>query len=227
MLLLLVVVHLVIHLLSHTTIIHLVILLVLLLIKSRVLLSINVVHLWRHLTILERGEVARRSSDSKLLVLFLLLVELLSPLVNGEIHKFKVLTLLIFIHFFVASASCTSTQDLNLLLELVLLLPHLIDSLNQVDVVIHQSSVVLTVLLQVARQLLTIVVDVSFISVSLTCVLSILIDSGNSLFTLSFLLDPGLVEADDTALELLVVGDVLDNFKDIILELCLLELLEI
>ena len=55
MLLLLVVVHLVIHLLSHTTIIHLVILLVLLLIKSRVLLSINVVHLWRHLTILERG----------------------------------------------------------------------------------------------------------------------------------------------------------------------------
>ena len=225
--LLLVVVHLVIHLLSHTTIIHLVILLVLLLIKSRVLLSINVVHLWRHLTILERGEVARRSSDSKLLVLFLGLVELLSPLVNGEIHKFKVLTLLIFIHFFVTSASCTSTQDLNLLLELVLLLPHLIDSLNQVDVVIHQSSVVLTVLLQVARQLLTIVVDVSFISVSLTCVLSILIDSGNSLFTLSFFLDPGLVEADDTALELLVVSDVLDNFKDIILELCLLELLEI
>ena len=151
----------------------------------------------------------------------------MSPLVNGEIHKFKVLTLLIFIHFFVTSASCTSTQDLNLLLELVLLLPHLIDSLNQVDVVIHQSSVVLTVLLQVARQLLTIVVDVSFISVSLTCVLSILIDSGNSLFTLSFFLDPGLVEADDTALELLVVGDVLDNFKDIILELCLLELLEI
>ena len=126
-------------------------------------------------------------------MLFLGLVELLSPLVNGEIHKFKVLTLLIFIHFFVTSASCTSTQDLNLLLELVLLLPHLIDSLNQVDVVIHQSSVVLTVLLQVARQLLTIVVDVSFISVSLTCVLSILIDSGNSLFTLSFLLDPGLV----------------------------------
>ena len=160
-------------------------------------------------------------------MLFLGLVELLSPLVNCEIHKFKVLTLLIFIHFFVTSASCTSTQDLNLLLELVLLLPHLIDSLDQVDVVVHQSSVVLTVLLQVARQLLTIVVDVSFISVSLTCVLSILIDSGNSLFTLSFLLDPGLVEADDTALELLVVGDVLDNFKDIILELCLLELLEI
>ena len=136
----------------HATIFHLVILLVL--IHSLVLITVHlhIVHVLWHLLILERSQVSRWSSNSKVLVFDLYLFKLLLVFSNGEIHELKVLALLTLINFFVAHQALGSTsQQLDLLLILVLFFFHLIDSLNQIDIVLHETGVVLAVLLQVAR----------------------------------------------------------------------------
>jgi len=51
----------------------------------------------------------------------------------------------------------------DLLVELVLLLAHFVDASNKVNVVLHETCVVLAVLLKVARQLPTVVPDVGLV----------------------------------------------------------------
>ena len=107
----------------------------------------------------------------------------------------------------------------------MLLLSHLVDSLDQIDIVFHESGIVLSVLLQVARELLSVVKDVRLVGVSLSCMCIILINI--CLLAESFLLDPGLVQANDTLLKLLIVLNVLDHLKDIVLEPLLLQFLHV
>ena len=71
-------------------------------------------------------------------------------------------------------------------------------------------------LLQVAGQLLTVVADVSLVCMPLTCMLSIGINALH--LAVSLLFNPSLIETYDASFELLIVGDVLDDIKDIIFE---------
>ena len=68
--------------------------------------------------------------------------------------------------------------------------------------------------------------DVGLISFAFTSALSTLIGSLSSLACLLFL-DPSLVETHNTSLQFLVVGDVLDNLKNIVLETFLSEVLNV
>lgn len=113
----------------------------------------------------------------------------------------------------------------DLLLELMLLFSHLIDAFDQVDVVFHEAGVVFTMLLQVAGKLRPVVTNVGLVGVALSSIGFICVDIG--LLAIGLFLDPGLVEANHSFLELLVVLDVLHDFEDVIFEAFLLQLLHI
>jgi len=81
----------------------------------------------------------------------------------------------------------------------MLLMFHCIDAFDQVDIVLHQTRVVLTVLRQVPRQLLAVVADMSLVSIPLSCLLSVLINS-RRLFAICLLFDPGFVQTNNSLL---------------------------
>ena len=70
-----------------------------------------------------------------------------------------------------ASRNATPKQS-NLLHELLLLFPHLVDPLDQVHVVLHQSGIAFSVLLKTAGELAAVVLDVGLIGFAFTRVLS-------------------------------------------------------
>ena len=114
---------------------------------------------------------------------------------------------------------------LDLLLELVLLFFHLVDAFDQIHVVLHEARIVFAMLLQTARQLNSVVLNVSLMSTALSCISIISINI--SFLAIGLFLHPGFVKANDSFLEFLVVLDVLDHFEDIVLEALLLQLLQV
>ena len=139
------------------------------------------------------------------------------PLLLGELKHFELLLLLTLLSLISSVSWNTTLKQSNLLLEFLLLFPHLVDALNQVHVVLHKSCVAFTVLLKAACELAAVVHDVHLISITFTSALSTLVVSLGSLACLLFL-DPSLVETHNASLQLLVVGDVLDNLEYIVLE---------
>ena len=115
-------------------------------------------------------------------------------------------------------------HQLDVLVELLLLLTHLVDSLDELHVVLHEAGVVFAMLLQVTGKLRAIVVDVRLVGRALTCMRIVLL---NVLLAVGFLLDPCLVQADHSLLQPLVVCDVLDDLKDVVLEALLLKFLHV
>ena len=144
------------------------------------------------------------------------------PLLLGKLKHFDLLLLLTQLSFISSATWNTTLKQSNLLLELLLLFPHLIDALDQVDVILHESCVAFSVLLKAASQLAAVVLDVGLISFTFTSALTTLVGSLRSLACLLFL-DPSLVETHDASLQFLVVGDVLDNLEYIVLETFLSE----
>ena len=80
-------------------------------------------------------------------------------------------------------------------------------------------------LLQVTRQLLAIVQNMRLVRLPFTSMLGICINVLS--FTVGLFFDPSLIKTDNTFLELLVVSDVLDHFKDISLKPIPLQLLHV
>ena len=144
------------------------------------------------------------------------------PLLLGKLKHFELLLLLTLLSFISSATWNTTLKQSNLLLELLLLFPHLIDALDQVHVVLHKSCVTFSVLLKATSELTAVVLDVGFIGFTFTSALSTLISSLGPLACLLFL-DPSLVETHDASLQFLVVGDVLDNLEYIVLETFLSE----
>ena len=131
------------------------------------------------LAALDRCKSSWWSSHSKLLVLLLGEGELLTTPGDRHVHKLHLLTLLVLEVLFVAAtwnAALGSLEYLNLLAVLMLLFPHLVDALDQVDVILHETRVVLTMLLEISGQLQAIVTNVSLMRLSFTSVLSVSID---------------------------------------------------
>ena len=116
-----------------------------------------------------------------------------------------------------------SLHKADLLHQFLLLLRHLIDTLDEVDVILHETGVVLSVLLQAARQLSTVVANVLLMNLASTSVLIGLFKVGLLLLAVALFEYPSFVKADDTFLQLLVVLDVLNNLEDVVLEAPLLE----
>ena len=80
-------------------------------------------------------------------------------------------------------------------------------------------------LLKVARQLATVVADLGLVSSALPIMGFVLVNI--CLLAVNLFENPGLVEADDTLLQFLVVLNVLDDFKDVIFEPLLVDQLDI
>ena len=180
------------------------------------------------LSALDRCKCSRWSSHSQLLVLLLGESELLTTPGDRHIHQLHFLALFVLEVIIVAAtwnATLCSLEYLNLLAVLVLLFSHLVDALDQVDVVFHETRVVLTMLLEISGQLQAIVTDMSLMSLSFTGMLSVSIDILS--LSVSLFQNPSLIETHDTLFELLIVSDVLDNLKDVILETLLLEQLHV
>ena len=116
-----------------------------------------------------------------------------------------------------------SLHKADLLHQFLLLLRHLIDTLDEVDVILHETGVVLSVLLQAARQLSTVVGNVGLMFPASTSVPVVLFKVGLLLLAVALFEYPSFVKADDTFLQLLVVLDVLNNLEDVVLEAPLLE----
>ena len=88
------------------------------------------------------------STHFKLLILALGFLDLHLDLVDDEILQLEVLVLIILVPGIVRPASWDSSpQQLDLLVKLMLLFAHLIDTSDQLNVVFHQASIVLTMLL--------------------------------------------------------------------------------
>ena len=215
------------HRLAHA--VHILVLAVVLTLVVHVLLllSIHIHSIVVHLA-LDWREGAWWSAHPQLLVLVLSLGELLLILLNGHIHELGLLALLV-LEGFVRAASwhavLGSLEHRNLLAVLLLLLPHLVDPLDQVHVVLHEARVVFAVLLEVARELLSVVSDVRLVRMSLTCMLGIGVDVLP--LAVGFFFNPGLIETNNAFFELLIVSDVLDDFKDIMEETLLEHLLHV
>lgn len=215
-------IHLLIELLTHA--IHVLLLLIGILTLVRVLLLITIHVHSICLAALDRCKCSWWSSHSQLLVLLLREGELFATPSNRHVHQLHFLALLVLEVLIVATtmnATFCSLEYLNLLAVLVLLFSHLVDALDQVDVVLHETRVVLTVLLEITRQLLAIVADMRFMSLSLTCMLSVGIDILS--LSVSLFQNPSLIKSNDTLLEFFVVSNVLNNLKDVILEALLLQ----
>ena len=71
-------------------------------------------------------------------------------------------------------------------------------------------------LLKVARELLTIIANVSLMCMPLACMLGICIHILS--LAIGLLFDPGFIETNYAFLELLVVSNVLDDLENIIIE---------
>ena len=127
------------------------------LINTLVLVTIHV-HVI-HLLLLDGSKVLRRSTESQLLVLDLSLLKFLLVPGNSQIHELEVFSLLVLVLLVRGAIGHAALQNLDLLRCLLFFLAHLIDACNQIHVVLHQTRVVLTVLLQVARELLAVVSD--------------------------------------------------------------------
>ena len=178
--------------------------------------------------VLQWCKVPGRPSHSELLVLHLDLLQLVLILLDGHVHQFDLLALLVLEAIFKAGTVTLvlmSLHELDLLHQLLLLLPHLVDALDQVDVILHQTAIGLSVLLKVAGQLATVVADVHLVSLALASVSIVLVNLG--LLAVVLLEHPSFVEADDTLLQLLVVLDVLDDLKHVVLKALLLDLLNV
>ena len=144
------------------------------------------------------------------------------PLLLGELKHFELLLLLTLLSCISSVTWNTTLKQSNLLLELLLLFSHLINALDQVHIVLHESCVAFSMLLKAASELTAVVLDVGLISFAFTSALSTLVGSLRSLACLLFL-DPSLVETNNASLQLLVVGDMLNNLKYIVLETFLSE----
>lgn len=154
------------------------------------------------------------------------LLKVLLPLLLGVLEHIELFLLLTLLSFISSGSRNTTPKQSNLLLELLLFFSHLVDALDQVHVVLHKSCVTFSVLLKATSELTAVVLDVGFIGFTFTSALSTLISSLGPLACLLFL-DPSLVEAHNAPLKFLVVGDVLDNLKNIVLETFLSEDLDV
>lgn len=85
-----------------------------------------------------------------LLVLSLLILQLFLIFLDCQVHQFKVLTLLVLVGFVTSAAGHTFLKNHDLLLKVVLFVAHRVDTFDQVDIVLHEARVVLTMLLKVA-----------------------------------------------------------------------------
>ena len=160
----------------------------------------------------------------QLLVLKLDTFEFILVLGNGQVHELEVSSLLV-LGGFVSNALLSTLEQFDLLHELVLFLAHFVNASNQVHVVLHEARIVLTVLLKVARQLLSVVSDVGLVGVTLSCLSLIGVNLG--LFPVILFLDPSFVQSNDALLKLFVVLNVLNNIKDVVLKTLLLQQLHV
>ena len=185
-----------------------------------------IVHLVLHLAVWQRRQVAR-PPHPELLVLNLDLFKLGLVFGDGHVHELDLFPLLVVETFLEARAVLfvVVVHQHDLSIKLVLPLAHVVDRAQQSDIVLHQTVVVLTVLLQVARQLATVVADLGLVGCALPIMGFVLVNVG--LLAVRFLENPGLVEADHTLLQLLVVLNVLDDLEDVILEPLLVDQLNI
>ena len=129
---------------AHLVVVRVVLTVILLIL---LLLSIHVHH--RLLVLLDRRQVSGRAAHAQLLVLKLSLLELTLNAGNSQIHELKLFPLLILVLFAEVGAVLVLLHELDVFLELLLFLAHLVDSLNQLYIVLHKASVVLAMLLQV------------------------------------------------------------------------------
>ena len=145
------------------------------------------------------------------------MLKVLLPLLLSELKHFELLLLLTLLSLISSVSWNTSPKQSNLLLKLLLLFSHLVNALDKVDVILHESCIAFSVLLKAAGELSAVVLDVGLISFAFTSALSTLIGSLSSLACLLFL-DPSLVETHNASLQFLVVSNVLDNLEYVILE---------
>ena len=210
-----------------------------------VILAIHIVHLLHliviHLVavhidalaihvVLEGSQMSWGSPALQLLVLILESLDLLLLLLDHDIDHLQVFHLLslvlVGVHGVVEElARLVLDAELDLLLQLVLLLLELIDALQELHIVVHQSCVRLTVLLQGAGKLHAIVQNVNLMSTALSVICIVCINVG--FLAICLLLDPGLIKTNHTFLELFVVLNVLHHLEDVILESLLLKLLHV
>ena len=110
----------------------------------RVLLLLIAIHIHAivvHLA-LNWSEGSRWSAHPQLLVLVLGLREFLLILLNGHVHELGLFSLLVLEGLIVATAThavLCALEHFNLLAVLVFLLPHLVDPLDKVNVVLHEA----------------------------------------------------------------------------------------
>lgn len=138
------------------------------------LVTVHIHHLLV-LLLLERGESWIRSSHVQLLVDVCLSLQVLLVLLDCQVHHLEVLALLVLLAYVSSATWNTFSEDLDLLLKVVLLVAHSVDTPDQINVVLHETVVVLTVLLQVASQLLPVVVDLHFVHLAIVCMLSVVV----------------------------------------------------
>jgi len=169
--------------------------------------------------ILQRSQVPRRSSTPKLLVIDLSLIKLLLVFGNRHVHHFNFLALLVLETLFEA-ASVThvlvTLHQLDLLLQLVIFLMHLIDTLDKINVVFHEASIIFSALLQVTRDLAAIVANMFLMNPTLLKVRLARIEVRRLAVVL--IKYPRFVKANNTLLQPLVVLDMLHYLEDVVLE---------
>ena len=105
------------------------------------LVAVHVHSIVIHLA-LNWSKITRWSAHPQLLVLVLYLRELLLILGNGHVHELSLFALLVMESIIVSAARHAvlgPLEHFNLFAVLVFLLPHLIDPLDQVDVVLHEA----------------------------------------------------------------------------------------
>jgi len=97
---------------------------------------------------------------------------------NRHVHQLNFLALLVLETLFEA-ASVTlvlvTLHQLDLLLQLLLFFNHLVDTLDQIHIVLHKATIILSVLLQVFREMDTVVGEIALVSSTLRVVRVVLI----------------------------------------------------
>lgn len=176
------------------------------------------------LVLLKGWEPLRGSAHMHLLVDVRLGPQVSLVLLDSQVHHLEVFACIVLVSLVTSVARHALTKNLNLLLKIVLFVAHRVDTPDQVDVVFHEARVVLTVLLQVASQLIPVVDNLGLVHLAIVCMLSVLICS---LLAVGLLLDPGLVKSNDSSLKFFVVRDMLDYFEDVVPEALLLDLLHV
>ena len=164
--------------------------------SHHLIVRVRIVHRTVH-GCLDGCQISWRSAHLQLLVLSRGRLQLHFILINRHVHQLKLLPLLVLEASVVGTTWHTPLQQLDLFVKLVLLFLHLVDTRDQLDVVLHETRIVLTVLLQVARQLLTVVANVRLVRVTLAC---LRIVSLHILLPVGLLKYPCLVKPNDTLL---------------------------